>query len=422
MDHIEETKTVETLPVKTKKPLTVSWGVMALCLILASLFVFMATYISVSLSARRLVNEAYADAARYEKLLEIAGLYDSEYYYEFDDEEAADRIAALYGTAVGDPYSSYYTAEEWLLESAASGGNAVGIGVYVVMSDEGYIQIARVMSNSPAATAGLREGDLITAVDGQNVKEIGYEAAVDLVLGEVGSTVSFKVLRDGDPWEIHVTRGLYDPQTVFAETVTTNGELFGYLHIVQFSGTTPTQFKTAMEKLIELGVKGFIFDVRDNPGGDLDAIVSILDYLLPEGPIVHIVGKEEHQNKTYTSDASAIDLPMVVLTNDGTASAAELFTSALLDYKKAVTVGETTYGKGCGQEGMYLSDGSVVFITTFLYNPPYSENYDGIGIPATYEVELPEEYRNINLMLVAHDNDTQLKKGLEVLFECVTNP
>jgi carboxyl-terminal processing protease len=325
----------------------------------------------------------------------------------------------MYGYAAGDEYSSYYTAEEWLRSQSASRGNAKGIGVYVVMNEDGNILVARVMKNSPAFVAGLKDGDIITAVDGKKVTEVGYDAAVDLVLGEEGTIVSFDVLRGTETWEIDVTRGSYDPQTVFAETVTVENNLYGYIHIVQFEGTTPRQFIAAADELIKAGVKGFIFDVRDNPGGDLWAIIEILDYLLPKGPIVHIVGKAENDVETYSSNENEIDLPMVVLANENTASAAELFTSALKDYDKAEIVGKKTFGKGCGQTGQFLSDGSVIFITTFLYNPPFSENYDGVGIHPDYEIDLGREWKNVSLFIVPHEEDAPLAKAIDVLHEIV---
>ena len=155
--------------------------------------------------------------------------------------------------------------------------------------------------------------------------------------------------------------------------------------------------------------------MRDNPGGELAAICEILDFLLPEGPIAHIIGADGEERQVYTSNASEIDLPMTVLVNGNTASAAELFTSALRDYDKAEIVGTLTYGKGCGQEGFYLTDGSVVFITSFFYNPPFSDNYDGIGITPDIEVELPEELQNQNLFLIDHEEDTQLAAALGAL-------
>ncbi len=402
---------------KPREPIRVSLGTFILCLLLAGLMVFMSTYVACSLQAKQQVHTALANAAEFDKLLELSELYDKYYYYE-TDEGFADELAPMFGAAVGDPYYSYYTKDEWFDSYSASMGNATGIGVYITMQEEGYIHVTRVMRDSPAEAAGLLQGDVITAVDGKDVLVVGYEAATNLVYGEKGSDVTFDILRNGQKMQITVTRGTYDPQTVFAEIVTMHdGTKLGYIQILQFELTTAKQFTTAVKEMTALGVAGLCFDVRSNPGGDLVAVKEILDFLLPEGPIVHIVGVREEENHTYTSDANEVDLPMVVLTDGHTASAAELFTSALRDYEKAQSVGTKTFGKGCGQEGMTLSDGSVAFITTFLYNPPFSENYDGVGIPADIEVELPEQFSNMSLLLVPHEEDTQLQKALSVLLE-----
>jgi carboxyl-terminal processing protease len=164
---------------------------------------------------------------------------------------------------------------------------------------------------------------------------------------------------------------------------------------------------------MEMGAKGFVFDVRDNPGGYIDAAIAMLDYLLPEGPIVHFEARGEIE--TVSSDAHSVDLPMVVLVNGGTASSSELFASALKDYGKAEIVGEQTYGKGCVQEGIVLSDGSIIYITMYLYNPPFSENYDGVGIMPDHPIYLVKEWRSTDVLLIPHEEDNQLGKALDVL-------
>ncbi len=402
-------------PFKKSRPreFRVSLSVSILCTLLACLFVFMGTFVTLSLQAERKINEAYARAGEYEKLLEVAEAYDKYYLYDVDFDQTADTLAGMYGLAAGDRFSSYYTTEKWEEALNVSKGNATGIGVYVVLNTDGNILVAHVMPNSPAERDGLMKGDIITAIDDKNVRALGFENAVDLVMGEVGTVVSFDVLRGSEQWEINVTRGKYDPQTVFAETVTVEDNLYGYIQITEFEGTTPTQFISAVEKLTEMGAKGFVFDLRDNPGGYVDSVIAILDYLLPEGPIMHIKGV--NNNETISSDAQSIDLPMVVLVNGNTASAAEMFTSALKDYNKAEIVGVKTFGKGCGQEGFFLSDGSVIYITTFLYDPPFSENYNGIGIMPDHSIEIAREWVNTNILLIPHEEDNQLGKAIDVL-------
>ncbi len=394
----------------------VSLPVCILCVLLAGLFVFMATYVPLSLKMEREINRAYGEAAKYEKLLEVAELYDQYYYYGVNQSEASERLARFYGMAIGDVYNSYYTAEEWEESYNASIGNATGIGVYVSMNEDGQIVVLRVMKNSPAEKAGILQGDIILSVDDIVVQQVGYESAMDHILGKIGTVVSLGILRGETTFTLEITRGKYTPQTVFAETVTVEDSLYGYIYISGFEGTTKTDFISAINALRQQGAKGLVFDVRDNPGGDFNVIVDVLDILLPEGPIVH-VQEADAEPYTFYSDDEEVNLPMVVLTNGNTASAAELFVSALKDYEKAVIVGEKTFGKGCGQTGQFLSDGSIVFITNFLYTPPFSENYNGVGITPDYEIELDKAFRYVNILLVPHEQDNQLSKAIDLLHE-----
>lgn len=399
---------------KPKKPFHVSFGVLLICILLTGLLVFQVTFVALSFSHKRDLDKAYGLFSKLDKLIEVAGLYDEKYLHDVDSDLLDEILTRMYVLSTGDKYASYYTREEWLESIASSMGDSVGIGVYVVQSATGGVEVAHVMKNSPAQRAGLKKGDVITAIAGHRVSEVGYEAAVDYVRGESGSVVTLELIRDGVTMTIDVTRGSYEAETVISEVMVSYGKKVGYVRITEFMQVTVSQFKDAVNELIDMGVSGFVFDVRDNPGGDLNAICEILDFLLPEGPIVHVMhvdGEEEVHN----SDKNEIDLPMVVLANGNTASAAELFTSALRDYDKAEVIGTLTYGKGCGQQGFSLSDGSVVFITNFFYNPPFSDNYDGIGILPDVQIEMPEHLKNKNLFLVNHDEDIQLLKALDIL-------
>ena len=394
---------------KKREPVRVSLKVLIICMLLTGVLIFSITCAAFS-----------ADDSRYsefDKMKEIAELYEKNYLYDVDRDALSEELAKTYVYSNGDRFSSYYSAEQWKEQQASASGNSIGIGVYVTVSESEEIYIAKVMDHSPAKEAGLQDGDIIVAIDGNAVKDVGYEAAIDLVRGEVGSQVSMEVLRGETRLTLTAVRSQYSPQTVYAETVLRDGELFGYVRIVEFLSvqTTYYQFKSAVDALVAADVKGLIFDLRDNGGGDLNAILRILDYLLPKGPIVHMFYAGEEKPITHYSGASEIDLPMVVLANERTASAAELFTSALRDYGKAEIIGKKTFGKGCGQTGAQLSDGSVVFITTFLYNPPYSESYDGIGIYPDHEVDIAEEWKEKNLFLVPHEEDAQLTKAIELI-------
>ena len=415
MDQNSNMKNEPVLSSK-REPFRVSFGVLIICILLTGIFVFMATYVPLSLDCKRAVENAYGRFAKYDKLIEIAELYDKEYLYEVDSELLEEALVSAYVYGNGDRFSHYYTAEEWAEQMAESSGNSVGIGIYVVNHKSG-LQIIQVMSDSPADQAGLTSGDIIVKIDGQDVVSLGFEAAADRVKGEVGTDVVLTISRGSETLDLTVTRNTYVLETVYADMLIADDKKIGYIYITEFLSeeTTVKQFKSAVNNLMEHGAQGLIFDVRDNPGGDLNTICSILDFLLPQGPIIRMTYAESDEVETIYSYDSEIDMPMTILVNGNTASAAELFTSALRDYNKGKIVGNTTYGKGCGQIGHFLSDGSLVYITNFLYSPPFSENYDGVGIVPDYEVSLSEEWINKNLFLVPYEKDAQLAKAVEVL-------
>lgn len=343
----------------------------------------------------------------FDKLLEVDAYVRANFIGTVDYEKAMQYMLDGYMYALGDKYSVYHTAEEMQALTDESNGDLVGIGVRVMMDDEtGGIRILNVMHDSPALEAGLQVGDVIVKVGDLEVTADTYNTAVNDVAGEAGTELTVTILRNGETFERTLTRRLVRSEAVFLKMQENNTAL---IRIYEFTGNAADDFIAAMEEAQKAGATGYVFDVRNNPGGDLGVIVKILDYLLPEGPIVRIVDASGEVVHTYTSDESEIQAPMVVLINENTASAAELFTSALLDYDKCVTVGQTTYGKGVMQNIITLPDGSGIRLTTHYYNPPYSENYNGVGIPADYELEMASS------AIADPALDTQLQKALSLL-------
>ncbi len=395
---------------KQKKQKKISLGTTVVIVLFAMLFTFQATYVSLTAKYKLELNKTKENVSELSVLLEALEMFKKDYVYDLDMDNLLNYMLASF--AVEDRYSTYLSPEDYLKMILESQGNASGIGIYAAYS-ENAIRVAHVMKGSPAENAGLAYGDLIVSVGGQRVADVGYNDAVDLI-GQ-GSVVSLVVERNGEPLDISVTKGAYTPETVIASVIEENGEKIGYIRILQFDQVTVSQFKNAVKTLSEGGCEKLIFDLRGNPGGELTAIVEILDYLLPEGPIVHMLDADKNEIEVYKSDKSEVDMPMVVLTNGSTASAAELFTAALRDYDKAVLVGEKTYGKGCGQTYERLSNGGYISITTFFYDPPFGDNYDGIGIYPNIEVALPEEYKNENLFFIPYESDTQLKAAVAYL-------
>ena len=400
--------------VTKKKPRTVSLPLAILLILLTALFTFQTTFVVLGIKHKLELTKTKATINKFQLLAEAYELFGEEYVYDIDIETLVNDM--LHAFNAQDKYSTYYTLEEYLQMVAGSRGAAKGIGVYV-SGTETSVVVTYVMPGAPAETAGIKAGDEIIAVNGTLVKEVGYNAAVNMVSGENGTQVTLKILRDGQEMEIGVIRGNYTPYTVIHSVMEEKGEKIGYVKLIQFDTITVSQFESAVEDLKAKGCGKFIFDLRGNPGGELDAVVAILDYLLPKGPIVHILDADKNVTEVYESDESEVTGEMVVLTDGNTASAGELFTAALRDYNKATLIGTKTYGKGCGQTPYRLANGGILYITAFFYNPPFGECYDGVGIYPDIEVELPDEYKNKNTLIIPQESDTQLRAALSELIK-----
>lgn len=399
-----------------------------IALILASIVVtFCATYagIGLKLLEKNNPNDSASDGVTFdssehedafEKLKYVDELYQKYYVGDIDKEQLEAGLIKGYIAGAGDKYASYMTKDDFDSYLSDINGEFVGIGVHVVYNAEyACIEVISVMPDSPALEAGIESGDLIVKIGEVSVSDLGYYPAIDKVLGEEGTEVTLTVRRG---------TGYSEEHTIIAErrkieNATTEYRMYddeiGIVRIYSFSATTDEAVKEAVNALRDAGAKKLIFDVRNNPGGELTGIVNTLDFLLPEGPIVHIVDKNGEEQKTYTSDADCIDIPMAVLVNGNTASAAELFTSALQDYKKAVIVGSRTYGKGTVQSIITLPDGSGLSLSTSMYNPPFSENYEGKGITPDLTVELNEEAAAMNLYKLPDNMDNQLLAAINAL-------
>ena len=230
--------------------------------------------------------------------------------------------------------------------------------------------------------------------------------------GPAGTEAVFTVMRGGEQIDFRIMRDYYDVQTVSGH-MHADG-LTGIVRITNFYESTPDEFFEEINSLLDQGAERFVFDLRDNPGGELNSITSILDFLLPEGPIIRIVDKTDNED-VISSDANEFNYPMAVVTNENTASAAELFTAALKDYDKAISVGVTTYGKGSIQSIIPLYDGSALRISYGLYYPPFSYNYNEIGIEPDIEVDLTEEQKQISLYKIPESEDAQITAAVDYL-------
>jgi carboxyl-terminal processing protease len=233
---------------------------------------------------------------------------------------------------------------------------------------------------------------------------------VNLLQGNVGTTVQLTVVRADVQMQFSIVRAAYDTPTVQSRMI--NG--IGYVRIIEFDSNTDSQFSTQVDSLINQGAKGLIFDVRNNPGGLVDSAEKMIDKLVPAGAVVRVKDKNGKITEPYMSDASQVNLPMAVLTNQNTASAAELFTAALRDYGKAKSIGTKTFGKGTMQEIINLDDGTALELSVAYFYPPKSDSFEGKGITPDIEVNLPADEQN-HLFAISDSKDTQLQAGIKYI-------
>ncbi len=383
-----------------------------------------------------------------EKFETIINLFKTYSYYEIDEEVLCRALLTGMYTAIGDRYADYYDAEQYALMTAENQGETQGIGVSVIENAEyKAIEIIAVYQNSPALAAGVQPGDLIvyigTGENKESVADLGYYGALAKLQGVKGTECKFTVAR-GENYselvEFSIMRETFTAESVTYHVCETDAKV-GIVKLTEFNLTTPGQFCTAMDSLIASGVEYFIFDVRYNGGGDLASITAVLSYMLNKDDIL-IKTRDRAGNEEITkvdvvkyapsSPYSACNVSKediakyrdkvkgksAVLANGSTASAAELFTSALMDYEISEIVGTLTYGKGSMQSIIPLSnfgfDGAVK-MTTKKYFPPLSEGYDGIGITPDLTVELDPALVNKNIYKITDQEDNQLQAAIALI-------
>lgn len=346
----------------------------------------------------------------YQKIQKIDQVVSDNSLYDVDSETLLNAIGQGVVSGIGDPYAEYYSSSEYQKLLDEQSGDAVGIGVLLQEDSSGdYAAVVQVYPDSPAESAGLQPGDLILEVDGSSVRGMELEEVSDALIGEKGTAVSLVYRRNGSDSTAEITRRQYSQSSVTYQVV--DGDI-GYLRISSFEENTPSQLNDALNNLQAQQVRGLVLDVRDNAGGDTGSCTECLDQLLPEGVLGYTRTGSSQRQILATSDDSEIDLPMAVLVNENTSSMAELFAVAIGDYDKGDLVGTTTYGKGVLQTLYPLDDGSAVRITTAYFDPPASENFDGVGLTPDYEVSLG---RDQLATMGSMDGDDQLEKAVSVL-------
>ena len=348
---------------------------------------------------------------KYPKLVELAEVIDTQYIGEYNPDDIAEAAANAMVTATGDRWSYYVSADDLQAHVMAAANKYVGVGITVSKKDGEYIKVEGVEAGGSAADSGIMPGDMITAVDGTDILDMTLDDVKGLITGEEGTAVELTVRSGEKTGNVTLTRRAIKIESVTYRMI----DDIGYVKIANFYENTAQDFADAVDALIQQGAKGLVFDVRYNGGGYLHELIDMLDYLLPEGVIFR---SEDRDGKTYTeqSDAQCIEIPMTVLVNDMTYSAAEYFAEAIREFDWGTVVGGKTSGKGYSQNLIYLSDGSAVNLSTMKYFTPDGTCLAGVGI--TPDIELypeDEEYYGVYYGTVEDGEDSQLQAALEAV-------
>lgn len=345
---------------------------------------------------------------------DIQDIIDNYFYFGANEEDITENVYKGMMEGLDDPYSVYYTSEEYSKLQEDTSGEYVGVGVLVSQDPETMrITCINPFKGGPAAEAGIKKGDIIVGVDDVELTDQEVSEVVKLIKGEEGTSVKLKVYREGetDYLEFDVTRAKVENPTVEYEMLADN---IGYIQISEFYDVTADQYIAAVEDLKKQGMTGLIVDVRDNPGGLLTSVVDILEYMLPEGKIVYTADKNGNIINEYNStDDEQFTLPLVVLANGNSASAAEIYTGAIKDYGLGTIVGTQTFGKGIVQRIFPLDDGSAVKLTIAKYFTPNGNDIHKVGIAPDVEVELSDEA--LEAEEFTHEVDNQLQEAIKII-------
>lgn len=375
------------------------------------------SYVLVGLCASLLtlfwVNGGFGSNKTGSKLEELEKRITTCFIEEVDPEELEDAAADAMVTATGDRWSYYIPASQYQTYLEQSRNAYVGVGITIQRAEDGSgLEIISVTDGGPAQEAGLQPGDVITAIEGTSCRDMETADARNLVRGEAGTKARFTVSRDGREQEYSVERRSIDTPVATYEKLDSG---YGYIRIDNFESKCAKETIAAIDDLVSQGVKGLIFDVRYNPGGYKDELVKVLDHLLPEGVLFQSVNYKGEESQD-TSDAACIKIPMAVLVNGDSYSAAEFFAAALQEYDWATVVGQQTCGKGYFQNTFPLSDGSAVALSVGKYFTPQGRSLIGVGVTPDVPVEVTEDQaKEIRAGTLDKNEDPQLQAAISAL-------
>lgn len=389
-----------------------------LCVLLAAMLLLSGCTFRFDAFDRSETEQVEADTAAqedyHEKLDEIVALLNEVYVDGYDTDKLGDYLAQAAVAATGDRWSYYVSAEDYDAFVESNENAYVGIGVTVESSDDltDGVQITKVTPNSPAEEAGIEADDRIYAVEGETVESLGLDETKNRIRGEEGTEVTLTILRGEKKFDVTVKRASVEVEVVKYSML--DGSI-GYIKINNFEANSADRTIEAIDALREQGAKALVFDLRFNPGGRKDELVRVLDELLPEGPLFRSVDYKGNESVDY-SDADCVELPMAVLVNGDSYSAAEFFAAALQEYDWATVVGTKTCGKANYQQTFRLSDGSAVAVSTGHYQTPHGVTLANVGVTPDEIVEVDNKtYLELYKEAVAVKDDAQLQAAIKAV-------
>ena len=353
------------------------------------------------------VTDSFVQKAKY-----IEDTVKESYTGEVDDEEMEEYMYKGMMASLGDPYSAYYTSEEYEELTTETTGSYKGIGV-VMQQDvtTGEVKVVRCYEGAPGAKAGLLPEDVLIQVNGESISGLELSEVVDKVQNSKDS-VHLTVSREGESEYLEIDVSLEEVNIPVVDHEMLEDQI-GYIALYEFTEQTESQYKEAFEDLESQGMERLIIDVRNNPGGLLTSVCNILEDILPKGLIVYTEDKDGNREEYTCSGENELKIPLAVLVNGNSASASEIFAGAIQDYGTGTIVGTTTFGKGIVQSLIPFTDGSAIKTTTAKYYTPSGKCIHGTGIEPDVEVELNENLEQKTS--ISHEEDNQLQKAIEVV-------
>jgi carboxyl-terminal processing protease len=342
----------------------------------------------------------------------VENIIEENYLRDFNMEDLQYAGLKAMVAALDDPYSVYYTPDEYSAFKQEASGEYYGLGMVISKDDAtGLAKVEYFFEGSSAEEAGVKVGDFIISVDGQDVTDMTLQELGTLCIGEDGTTLKMGVLRGDEAFEYDIVRRAVTRDMVKYKML---DDGIGYMQIIQFGGNCEELFNEALAFFKEQQAKGIVVDLRDDPGGYLTTVVNVLNKLLPEGTLVYTEDRKGRR-ETWSSDPEHIDIPLSVIVNGNTASAAEIFAGAVQDYEYGDIVGTTTYGKGVVQVVIPIpSTGGGMKITTSQYFTPNGRTIDKNGIYPDVYVDLQQEFKD-DPSSYSFEQDAQVNKAIEVL-------